>query len=240
MIVRLLFATVMLAAAAAGALLLVARPFSRDTGTAATSPGPSSVQEAAQFKDYPLLWLGESFEGLPLTGIVRSLAGDDPNRPVPTAQDDFTFIYGDCTPGNDGGCAPPLQVLVEPRCFNPPEAFNYLRSGTNPVRGGAQLKADVPGGPVLWTGDVSVSIFGSADLLDKVIAALTPINAAAIGSASSSVLVDANDPRSPLAPPRGGPCAKIKGRDRANVPYIGLNDPTPGDTTMATPATAAP
>jgi len=206
------------------ALVVVTRPSSRGTGTAASSPGPVTRDEAAQFDGYPLLWLGESFEGLPLTDIVRAISSDDPNYSTPTGQDAFYFIYGDCTPSADGGCAPPLQVLVTPRCFNPPEAYNYLKSGTTPVRGQGQLKTDIPGGPVLWTGGIAVSIYTSPERLDRVVAALEPINAAAMGSAIRSVVADAADPRSDFAAPTGGRCATIKGRDRSKVPYAGLND----------------
>lgn len=160
----------------------------------------------------------------PWTDIVRAIADDDPNWSTPTGQDAFYFIYGDCTPSADGGCASPLQIYVTPRCFNPPEAYNYLKSDTAPVRGNAQLKTDIPGGPILWTGGIAVSIFTSRERLDRVVAALVPLNAAAMGSALSSVVVDAADPQSPLAAPRGGPCAKIKGRDRSKVPYVGLNE----------------
>ena len=45
----------------------------------------------------PYFYVGESFRGLPLTHVEASENG-------------AFFVYGDCTPGSDTGCAPPLQI----------------------------------------------------------------------------------------------------------------------------------
>lgn len=71
------------------------------------------------FDAYPLLYLGDSFEGLPLVGCDRrQSAGTDYGRP-PT--DSFAFVYGTCTikPGQSA-CAVPLSVILYPRCDPPP------------------------------------------------------------------------------------------------------------------------
>ena len=78
--------------AGAAAVVWVARPSSGGTGTAAMSPGEISADEAAQFEGYPLLWVGDSFDGLPLTAVIRDLRSDEPGSPVPTARDGFFFI----------------------------------------------------------------------------------------------------------------------------------------------------
>ncbi|MEX2246340.1 MAG: hypothetical protein WEC75_06605 [Dehalococcoidia bacterium] len=70
---------------------------------------------ADTFEAYPLVYLGDSFEGLPLTYCARKqTAGSEYGRP-PT--DRFVFIYGDCViePQRDS-CSPPLQVTIYPRC----------------------------------------------------------------------------------------------------------------------------
>lgn len=216
-----------LAGATVSGVLLVARPFSGSKGSAAMLPGEISPGEAAQFDGYPLLWLGESFEGLPLTTVIRAVASDDPNSPTSTAQDGFYFIYGDCTPPpvDEGGCAPPLTVFVQPRCYNPPDVYGYVTSGTEAVRGGGQLQRGIPGGPILWTGGIAVSIFTSSDRLERVVAALVPLNAAAMGPAMRSVVADPADSQSALVAPPGGRCEKIQGRDRSKLPpIIGLNE----------------
>jgi hypothetical protein len=84
-----------------------------------------------KFDAYPLVYLGDSFEGLPLTYCARrQSAGSDYGRP---ATESFFFIYGDCViqPGRDS-CAPPLQVIVYPRC-GPSLAGGVMRAES--VRG---------------------------------------------------------------------------------------------------------
>jgi hypothetical protein len=56
--------------------------------------------------DFPLFNAGEKVDGLPL---VASLRRDDTAAYA-------SFIYGDCTPGDDEGCAPPAEVQVWPAC----------------------------------------------------------------------------------------------------------------------------
>jgi hypothetical protein len=53
---------------------------------------------------YRLYWVGERFEGLPLTAIARRFGST-------------TFVYGTCKPkGDDGGCSPPLEVSLTSIC----------------------------------------------------------------------------------------------------------------------------
>jgi hypothetical protein len=62
------------------------------------------VADVKQMRGAPLYYLGDSFDGLPLTAIIG-----DPSR-------NLSFIYGDCEIpiGIDpGGCGPPLEVLNE-------------------------------------------------------------------------------------------------------------------------------
>jgi hypothetical protein len=63
-----------------------------------------TVADARVYRDAPLYWVGESFEGLPLTRIgLHELGGG--------------FIYGTCEPPRDeGGCAPPLQIQTIRMC----------------------------------------------------------------------------------------------------------------------------
>ena len=63
---------------------------------------------AREFREYRLFWLGESFRGKDLTNADR-----DRDR---HGQPQFTFIYGDCTPAPDSGCAPPYQIQNFPAC----------------------------------------------------------------------------------------------------------------------------
>jgi hypothetical protein len=45
-------------------------------------------------------------DGLPLVAVLRR---DDTARYV-------SFVYGDCAPGGDAGCAPPAEIQVWPAC----------------------------------------------------------------------------------------------------------------------------
>lgn len=68
----------------------------------------------AGFQDYPLVYLGEEFEGLPLTTCMRTQTAAT-SYGVP-ATDFVTFIYGTCTldfSEPDPSCAPPLQIHVD-------------------------------------------------------------------------------------------------------------------------------
>jgi hypothetical protein len=54
--------------------------------------------------DQRLDWVGDRFEGLPLTAITRRFGLT-------------TFVYGSCKPrGENESCAPPLQVQVASIC----------------------------------------------------------------------------------------------------------------------------
>jgi len=68
----------------------------------------------AGFQDYPLVYLGEEFEGMPLTTCMRTQTAAT-SYGVP-ATDFVTFIYGTCTldfSEPDPSCAPPLQIHVD-------------------------------------------------------------------------------------------------------------------------------
>ena len=104
------------------------------------------VSEARAHREAPLYWVGESFEGLPLTRIGLSELGGG-------------FTYGSCEPPSDeGGCAPPLQIQTARMC--PPTIPSAPLTGRRTLRG-------VPagyrgGGLVLLSRRVEVRIF-SAD-----------------------------------------------------------------------------
>ena len=133
-----------------------------------------------EFAEFPLYWVGEEFAGHELRNIIRHVFSGET---VLSPENSVTFIYGTCViePGPDGridgGCAPPVQVIVEPYCYTPPELVgNGTRpSGIEKMRGGADA-IEVGGGTRLWTGDVTVKVYAPLELEDEVIAALTSPN----------------------------------------------------------------
>ncbi len=70
----------------------------------------------ANFRVYSL---GSSFDGLPLTAVLRQCEdpGLDASIGVDARGNSTSYIYGDCElPMGEGGCAPPLEVQVRPAC----------------------------------------------------------------------------------------------------------------------------
>ena len=67
-------------------------------GGAAGAGGPTNA--------IPLYSAGGRVDGLPLSAILQR---DDTAHFV-------SFVYGDCEPSGDAGCAPPAEVQVWPAC----------------------------------------------------------------------------------------------------------------------------
>lgn len=76
-----------------------------------------TIEDARQFDEFDLYWLGESYESLPLTIIYRA---GEPSY-VLAVENNVTFVYGDrrCTNGSD--CSKPLRLDIQRYCDNPPE-----------------------------------------------------------------------------------------------------------------------
>lgn len=130
-----------LACTAAVGTAVVGITQSADTEPAVDSPhGALAIEQVPGFSDFPLYWLGTSFEGLPLTRIVA--AGPRSGRGgagQPGATNRVSFTYGTC---RGASCTPPLRVQVRPACA-PAE-----RPSTTPKR---HLR--VRGVPVVKRGD---------------------------------------------------------------------------------------
>ncbi|HEU4450935.1 MAG TPA: hypothetical protein VFR63_13275 [Gaiellaceae bacterium] len=134
--------------------------------------GDFSLDEVREWPQPAAYFVGEEFEGLPLTAILG-------RRPM-------TFVYGDCDVpfGSDGGCAPPLEVQLWPIEQRPPS----LISTTIPCR-----KVTVRGAPGaffggdldLYVGEHTIVIFGeSRDMALRAAAALRPVGADAASAES--------------------------------------------------------
>lgn len=128
------------------------------------------IQEARDFKEFPLYWLGESFESLPLTKIVWFT----PERGFPT-QDVVDFAYGTCTPPPEGGCSPPLVIQVEPVCWRLPETISGVKlDDVFDFRGAKAVWLD--GHLRIWTGDSEIAVFAqSQDVMLKAGNEITPL-----------------------------------------------------------------
>jgi hypothetical protein len=75
-------------------------------GTASSLGGDLTLEQAQAIRELPLVYAGESVDGLSLMAILRR---DDTASYV-------SFVYGDCDVASpDGGCAPPAEIQVWPR-----------------------------------------------------------------------------------------------------------------------------
>lgn len=163
-----LIALVVMVLAVAGVLTAVDDDGDRDAGRPARTmtpeeraafylPGPvwdpgkvphESWSQAEQFNEFPLLWLGVTFDRFNLRSIRRVTS---------ETNDSLTFAYGRCA---DPPCHVPLTVQVRHVCFWRPEDFapRAIQIPLTPVRGGAQMLGLGEDALVLWTGGVSVRI----------------------------------------------------------------------------------
>lgn len=149
-----------------------------------------SLEQAREFDPFTLYWLGDSFAGLPLTGVdFFDASGGDPNFPPPIKT--AMLIYGDCEvddpdgAGPEGGsCGLPLQIQISPVCQLYPGLYFASYSGGPDwdvpagltreelapftVRGAPARGVD--GGLEIYTSDVAIKIYydGSGDHEDVV------------------------------------------------------------------------
>lgn len=131
------------------------------------SEGDLSLEEVGALPEPLTYFVGEKFEGLPLTRILGR------RRPM-------TFVYGDCDVpfGSDGGCAPPLEVQLWPIEERPPTRISTMipcRRVT--VRGapGAFFGSDLD----LYVGEHTVVLFAESRAMAlRAAAALRPVGAA--------------------------------------------------------------
>jgi hypothetical protein len=112
----------------------------------------------------PLYWLGEEFDGLPL--VHASARG---------------FIYGDCDPSTDTGCAPPLQLQHWPLAQRHPSKFTVTPgTPTSCTRGtvGSTRVASFPttGGLEVYVGRTVVVVFAEWQRTLRAVKALRPLD----------------------------------------------------------------
>lgn len=157
-----------------------------DAISADRTPGSSeardelTIAKAREEQSMPLFWVGQSFEGLPLTAIVGSRNGAG-------------FVYGACEPppGGEGGCAPPLQIQTVRMCppairARPLSQRRVLRGVATGSRGGAV---------VLLIRGVEVRVFADAGRARRAIATMGAINPGAPGAVGPGEPLPAAGPR---------------------------------------------
>jgi hypothetical protein len=113
-------------------------------GDAGGPSGRLSLGEARSFDEFPLFYAGDEVDGLPLTAVLRR---DD-------GADYVSFVYGDCTPGSDAGCAPPAEVQVWRRADRNAGSYDLSAPGTPEVE-----RSSIRGRPAAFIGDGALEIY---------------------------------------------------------------------------------
>lgn len=134
---------------------------------------PSDVARYQDFRPFELYYPGLEFEGLPLVHVEER--NDTPTAEEPLVGRWVTFVYGECEPGVEGRCAPPLQVQVWPASLRNRDVQPFAPDREPDVRG---VPAAFYGDRLeLETGRSTVVLFGSdrAQLL-RAASALRGIN----------------------------------------------------------------
>jgi hypothetical protein len=145
-----------------------------------------TVEDAKGFKDYPLYWLGENYQGLPLT-VVQYGKG--------TALETVGFVYGESSCRGQSECSAPIWIRIHPYCQDSPvdvrrflpalEDVGYQTSHIE-IRGNDAIWVDIPR-VYLWTGSSAISINGEADesgesLVKQAAQDLIPISEDVVGN----------------------------------------------------------
>jgi hypothetical protein len=134
-----------------------------------------AIQQALGFTDFPLLWLGESFEGYPLTAFLRQKG---------ERQDAVYLIYGTCeAPARmtEPSCVPPVEIITSAPGIvpSPDKVADHVAGASTMVRG--VTSRVLSGSSFLWTGGVTITIDANSEDLDAAIAGLRTANHQALG-----------------------------------------------------------
>jgi hypothetical protein len=108
------------------------------------NPVEACLELASSFEEFPLLFLGESFEGHELRMCsyeVRAASFTPDGRPYHPGFERFSFVYGHCTNPPGKSCELPLTIDIEPICG--PKSWGDEQSTVRGAPGGAHPDGDV-------------------------------------------------------------------------------------------------
>ena len=160
--------------AGAGSALAVLTLVGAGAGSARDAePVPASrftLDDARAFEEYPLYFAGDRVDGHELVAVLRRS----------DSAEFVSFVYGDCTPADGMGCAPPIEIQVWPACRRHLALYGSAPGDPGLERttvrgvpaavldGGAQLE--------LQTGRSTIAVFGdSRGRVARVARALRPV-----------------------------------------------------------------
>lgn len=147
----------------------------------------SVLEQLVTVREFPVYWLGLSFERMAVTSAVRDPSGA------------FTVQYGDCVEGGQNTCVPPLSIVTSPDNSFHPAGGGRVRPIV--VRGVRGVMAQEGKAIELPTGAVVVDVYAARALVAIAAAqALTPINRGALpGKPLPPPLPDSGFAERPLA-----------------------------------------
>lgn len=118
-------------------------------------------QRLKDFGEHPVFWLGESFEGLPLTSVDMVDYGARDRRRVR----EVSLTYGSCVPSGNAICEAPLSIQIARHCESSADAERIVAENTRfEIR---RAEAYTPGSSANWlllrTSDLAVYIRGGTN-----------------------------------------------------------------------------
>lgn len=126
---------------------------------------PSFLEPLVTEDEYPVYWLGGTFQGLPIISVARDPGGA------------YTIKYGNCRQGGENVCITPLEIVTSPDNSFRPGGSTPQR--TLVVRGVPSIAAQASRTLVIPTGTVVVDIYADSATLARAAAqTMVTINAA--------------------------------------------------------------
>jgi hypothetical protein len=161
-------------AAALALLVLGALGLSACANTIQDQPtSPGALESLVMQEDFPVYWLGGTFQGLPITNVGRDPSGA------------YEIQYGNCLVGGESVCVTPLQIVTSPdNSFLPGGGAAQSTVLIRGVHGHSAL-----GGKALalLTGSVVVDLYANKPALARAAAeAMVTINAPGLPGAPLS------------------------------------------------------
>jgi hypothetical protein len=184
------------------ALGILSRPGHGSTGPQGDGPQPRSTFDMASaraFSGWALYDLGDSFAGYPRVAVLRTRVTDPVDPEVTKIRPNYvSFIYGDCSPEADTGCAPPLEIQISPACLFTPADIELPDSGQTTVRGVHAWFYEEGTKLMLVTGNSTVSVFGHSR--EQVVGAANALRGVSVGVAAGAPLPPPAVPDKPGRP----------------------------------------
>jgi hypothetical protein len=183
----------------------------------------NAASELKAFGDFPVLWLGEDFEGYKLTSVQRTNSVTPAIGPLPERRDNrISLVYGACVvePG-DWGCTPPLSIIIW--APNTIPGSGGIEKEAIQAEGSARglVSAVVSESTILWAQDgIAIQIHANGEMQERIVKGLRLANASTIGVADL------------------GPNTNLAGLNGVRGP-VGTAIPTPENRTSPTPSSTS-